>query len=118
MVVAATKNKAVLYAAAAAILLFVVALVHQQTEQGEQLKSAIAGATTKMWPYEPSFFEIAQGHGTDKVTSHHYEQMYERYFPALRHKKIKMLEIGLGCDMVSRQPAPTRVCHNCFSHSR
>jgi hypothetical protein len=26
--------------------------------------------------------------------------MYDKYFPAIRNRKIKMLEIGLGCDMV------------------
>jgi len=48
----------------------------------------------------PSFFEIADGHGTDKVQAHHYEQMYERRLAPLRDKRIKMLEIGLGCNMV------------------
>lgn len=48
---------------------------------------------------ELSFYEIAIKHGTDKVTDHSYQDMYELYLPALRHKRIKMLEIGLGCDM-------------------
>lgn len=116
MAVAAPKNKAVLYVAAAAVILFVGALVHQQKEQSEQMTAAIASATMKMWPFKqsglgdnlPSFFEIAQTHGTDKVTTHHYEQMYETYLPALRHKRIKMLEIGLGCDMVRIHTAPAR----------
>jgi hypothetical protein len=47
----------------------------------------------------PSFFEIAYGHGTDKVTGHHYEQMYEHRLGPIRDKRVKMLEIGLGCDM-------------------
>lgn len=108
MAVAAPKTKAVLYVAAAAVVLFVFALVHQRKEQSEQMAAAIAGATSKMWPFKPSghgdnspsFYEVALTHGTDKVTTHHYENMYERYLPALRHKRIKMLEIGLGCDMV------------------
>lgn len=109
MAVAAPKNKAVLYVAAAAVVLFVCALVHQRKEQSEQISAAIASATMKMWPFKPSglgggnlpsFYKIAQSHGTDKVDAHHYEQMYEEYLPALRHKRIKMLEIGLGCDMV------------------
>lgn len=116
MAVAAPKNKAVLYVAAAAVVLFVFALVHQRKEQSEQMAAAIAGATTKMWPFKssglgdnlPSFYEVARTHGTDKVTAHHYEQMYERYLPALRHKRIKMLEIGLGCDMVRIHTAPAR----------
>jgi hypothetical protein len=47
-----------------------------------------------------SWFEIAKEQGTDKVTDHEYQYMYEKYLPALRNKKVKMLEIGLGCNMV------------------
>ncbi|KAB5514882.1 hypothetical protein GE09DRAFT_588054 [Coniochaeta sp. 2T2.1] len=47
----------------------------------------------------PSFKDIALKHGTDKVTDHHYWYMYEKYLEPLRDKKVKMLEIGLGCDM-------------------
>ncbi|KAK8122122.1 hypothetical protein PG984_010792 [Apiospora sp. TS-2023a] len=47
----------------------------------------------------PSFHEIALKHGTDKVTTHQYWFMYDKYFPAIRDKKLKMLEIGLGCNM-------------------
>ncbi|POS75632.1 hard-surface induced protein 5 [Diaporthe helianthi] len=108
MVFSPPKNVVVLYIAALAVLLFIIAFVHQQTEQNEELKSVIAGATNKIWPFKspssseeplPSFFEIAKAQGTDKVGPHHYEDMYEVYFPSIRHKKLKMLEIGLGCDM-------------------
>lgn len=47
----------------------------------------------------PSFYEIALKHGTDKVTTHHYERMYEHRLAPLRDKPIKILEIGFGCDM-------------------
>ncbi|ETS77813.1 hypothetical protein PFICI_09875 [Pestalotiopsis fici W106-1] len=47
----------------------------------------------------PSFYEIALKYGTDKVTDHQYWFMYDKHFPAIRHQKLKMLEIGLGCDM-------------------
>ena len=46
-----------------------------------------------------SWHEIASKQGTDKVDPHHYWFMYEKYLEPLRNKKIKMLEIGLGCDM-------------------
>jgi hypothetical protein len=36
---------------------------------------------------------------TDKVAGHRYEAIYEKYLGPLRHKKFKMLEIGLGCGM-------------------
>lgn len=50
-------------------------------------------------PGSPTWREIAEKHGTDKVTTHSYWYMYEKYLNSLRNKKIKMLEIGLGCDM-------------------
>ena len=56
---------------------------------------------TKIRPGRPSFQEIALKYGTDKVTTHRYYFMYEKYFPAIREQHVKMLEIGLGCDMAS-----------------
>ncbi|KAF4628041.1 hypothetical protein G7Y89_g10111 [Cudoniella acicularis] len=47
----------------------------------------------------PSFTEIGRKYGTDKVTNHHYNYMYEKYLEPMRDKPLKMLEIGLGCDM-------------------
>lgn len=47
----------------------------------------------------PSFTEIATKYGTDKVTTHHYNYMYEKYLEPMRDRPLKMLEIGLGCDM-------------------
>ncbi|CAG8972746.1 hypothetical protein HYALB_00006837 [Hymenoscyphus albidus] len=47
----------------------------------------------------PSFTEIAMKWGTDKVTGHNYHYMYEKYMEPIRDRKIKMLEIGLGCNM-------------------
>ncbi|KAH8678025.1 hypothetical protein BX600DRAFT_507009 [Xylariales sp. PMI_506] len=47
----------------------------------------------------PSFYDIGFKHGTDKVKGHHYWFMYDKYLPAIRNKKLKMLEIGLGCNM-------------------
>eukprot|EP01064_Diplonema_japonicum_P021071 TRINITY_DN30618_c0_g1_i1.p1 TRINITY_DN30618_c0_g1~~TRINITY_DN30618_c0_g1_i1.p1 ORF type:complete len:339 (+),score=59.19 TRINITY_DN30618_c0_g1_i1:53-1069(+) len=48
------------------------------------------------------FFKIANKYnGTDKVhPTHHYEAMYAKYLDALRSKdSVRMLEIGLGCNM-------------------
>jgi spermidine synthase len=38
---------------------------------------------------------------TDKVTTHQYDGMYSKYFEMQHHRnqKLKVLEIGLGCDM-------------------
>ncbi|KAL2067581.1 hypothetical protein VTL71DRAFT_2006 [Oculimacula yallundae] len=46
-----------------------------------------------------SFLEIATKHGTDKVNPHHYNYMYEKHLNPLRDRPLKMLEIGLGCNM-------------------
>ncbi|PVH73791.1 hypothetical protein DL98DRAFT_606296 [Cadophora sp. DSE1049] len=46
-----------------------------------------------------SCFEIATKHGTDKVNPHHYNYMYEKYLDPIRDQPLKMLEIGLGCNM-------------------
>jgi len=46
-----------------------------------------------------TFLEIASKYGTDKVTVHSYHHMYSKYLEPMRTKPIKMLEIGLGCDM-------------------
>ncbi|KOS23349.1 L-olivosyl-oleandolide 3-O-methyltransferase [Escovopsis weberi] len=47
----------------------------------------------------PSFEKIAKKYGTDKVTTHKYQFMYDKYLSDIREKPIKMLEIGLGCNM-------------------
>lgn len=49
----------------------------------------------------PSFQEIALKYGTTKVTTHRYHFMYEKYLPAIRDRAVKLLEIGLDCNMVS-----------------
>lgn len=64
----------------------------------------------------PSFTEIANKWGTDKVTTHNYhysvfpfsqkheianwsgKTVYEKYMEPIRDEPIKMLEIGLGCE--------------------
>lgn len=45
------------------------------------------------------FYEVAKQHGTDKVNDHRYHVMYSKYFPQIRCEPIRLLEIGLGCDM-------------------
>jgi hypothetical protein len=82
--------------------------------------STIAENTTEVAIPEPeptrlSFLEIATKYGTDKVTTHHYNYsefralptffnltnstVYEKYLEPIRDKPLKMLEIGLGCNM-------------------
>ena len=42
---------------------------------------------------------IAEQPVTDKVTTHTYEFMDEKYLGMRRFQRLKLLEIGLGCDM-------------------
>ena len=48
---------------------------------------------------EVSFFKISQIYGTDKVTVHHYELLYEKYLRKYVGSTVHLLEIGLGCGM-------------------
>ena len=102
------------FIAAGATLLFIIALLHQHHDNIPVAKSLFKRYVTPSIDYPsphnqlilpsstknpPSFFEIATKHGTDKVSTHSYQDMYEKYFPPLRHQPLKMLEIGLGCNM-------------------
>lgn len=51
-------------------------------------------------PTTLGFEEVALKYGTDKVTSHKYQFMYDKYLRDFHGKPIKLLEIGLGCNMV------------------
>ena len=44
------------------------------------------------------FRERAMVQGTDKTTTHRYQYMYAKYLLPVRHRELKLLEIGLGCD--------------------
>lgn len=46
-----------------------------------------------------TFTALGMKYGTDKVTFHHYELMYEKYLKKYQNMDITMLEIGLGCGM-------------------
>lgn len=65
----------------------------------QPIAAASKGAASTSDEKLPTFHEIALKYGTDKVTDHQYWFMYDKHFPAIRHQKLKMLEIGLGCDM-------------------
>lgn len=45
------------------------------------------------------FYSIALKYGTDKISDHRYDYIYGSYLGPLRHKRIDLLEIGLGCTM-------------------
>ncbi|WDK21177.1 hard-surface induced protein [Colletotrichum graminicola] len=48
----------------------------------------------------PTFTDLALKSGTDKVTSHNYGFLYDKYLAQFRNEPVKMIEIGLGCGMV------------------
>lgn len=90
-------NKLPVFLAVAASVIFLFAAFRQHGD-GTTLPDA-ANKILEFGRSRPSFYEIAIKTGTDKVTDHSYHHMYQKYLPAIRNRKIKMLEIGLGCDM-------------------
>ncbi len=46
-----------------------------------------------------SFFDSGMKYQTDKVISHHYDKMYEKYLQKYIGTNVSILEIGLGCGM-------------------
>jgi len=67
-------------------------------ESIERLQSKLT-AMNRTFSGRKTWKEIATHYGTDKVTTHHYERLYEHLLAPYRDKPLKMLEIGLGCDM-------------------
>ncbi|CAF1593964.1 unnamed protein product [Adineta ricciae] len=55
-----------------------------------------------------SFFSIGMKFKTDKVYLHHYERFYEKYLSQYRDTSVRLLEIGLGCDMIQAIGASAR----------
>ena len=49
---------------------------------------------------ETSFKDVGIMANTDKVRDHEYHNLYEKYLQPLRHRPVRLLEIGLGCDML------------------
>jgi tRNA G46 methylase TrmB len=45
--------------------------------------------------YQTNLSKLAQFYGTDKY-EHGYTEIYSRYFDSIRHKKLRILEIGIG----------------------
>jgi hypothetical protein len=130
-----TTNRVHYVLLAAAAILLLLGLAHQHAQVRETIKqawgsdssdaAADASSPEKASPQPPpptdpslvsnteklpTFHEIALKYGTDKVTDHQYWFMYDKYFPALRNQRVKMLEIGLGCDMVCLSIAGIGFC--------
>jgi hypothetical protein len=55
---------------------------------------------------------------TDKVTKHGYETMYAYFLGPMRNELVKMLEIGLGCNMVYGAGASLKLWTNYLPHAQ
>ena len=67
-------------------------------------------------PHEMSFRDLGIMLDTDKVTAHNYHNLYEKYLQPLRHRPIRLLEIGLGCDMAYGPGHSLALWTQFFSH--
>ncbi|KAI1841621.1 hypothetical protein JX266_012174 [Neoarthrinium moseri] len=63
-----------------------------------------------------SFHDIGDKYGTDKVKERNYWFLYDKYLPPIRNQRVKMLEIGLGCDMADGPGASYYTWLEYFSH--
>jgi hypothetical protein len=68
---------------------------------------------------EAGFYSIAKRIGTDKAGPiHSYYHAYDKYLNPLRFKPIKMLEVGLGCNMGYGPGKSVHVWRELFKHPR
>lgn len=109
----ATRSSRILIVIAAITVILLPTLWHNREHLPLQSYRYINGYSTTYFPLtlrtvadyfgtyrnRPSFYDIGTKFGTDKVTRHHYQQMYEHRLAPFRDRRIKMLEIGLGCNM-------------------
>ena len=58
-----------------------------------------------------NFYRLAQIIGTDKVTAHQYQHLYEKYLEPIKDKPLRLLEVGLGCDMPYGPGKSLQVCN-------
>jgi len=73
---------------------------------GETITRQPTASSTK----RRTWYEVAATTPTDKITAHAYDVAYERYLaPFLNKGSIKLLEIGLGCDMAYGPGASLKV---------
>lgn len=64
-----------------------------------------------------SFYFIGKEFNTDKVTTHRYALIYDDVLPKYRgSERVKLLEIGLGCDMPYGAGHSIPVWRNYFKH--
>lgn len=63
--------------------------------------------------------KLGRQYGTDKIDSHSYLPIYERYFAPIRDRKIRFLEIGFGgYGEVNDGGASARMLQDYFTHPK
>lgn len=88
-----TNNPRALSAvAAAAAVLFVMALISQHPEHSERVTATLSDTAAKAWPFGGGkTYEIIKAKGTGKVTEHIYQDLHDTYIPDFRKRRIKLL---------------------------
>ena len=76
-----------------------LALLLVLTLRHEMAIRQFTAAPDSLDPASSSFAAMALALGTDKVTTHDYHHLYSKYLEPVRHDQLRVLEIGLGCDM-------------------
>lgn len=88
-----TNNpRALFVVAAAAAILFLFALVNQYPEHRQQVTSVLSNTASKAWPFSgEKTYAISKEKETDITKSHSYRDTDDKYFPAGRYKRVKIL---------------------------
>ncbi|KAH7353925.1 hard-surface induced protein [Plectosphaerella cucumerina] len=94
-------GRAVAFCIAMAFIFLLFTLTGQPVETSAP-KATWRWGTTDPAPHSssprPSFRDLAVRSRSPKVTKNDYHLMYEKYFPSMRDRPLKLLEIGLGCE--------------------
>lgn len=79
----------------AVVVGFFYAVLHEtKCQQWQKHFTSVVGREK-----DHEFFRLATTHYTDKVTKHDYDYLYSKYLAPVRNESLRLLEIGLGCDM-------------------
>jgi hypothetical protein len=76
----------------------------------------ISSKEAHAWKTRESWESLAKRAGTDKVTTHAYEKIYEMWLAPWRHEAVNFLEIGLGCDMTYGPGKSLSLWEEYFTH--
>lgn len=88
-----TTNPRTLFAvAAAAALVFVMALMSQHPEHRDRVTAVLSNTASKAWPFsgEKTSYGIAKEEGTEIGTEHSYRVFHDTYIPEFRRRMVRM----------------------------